>query len=91
MCNNCIHKAVCGKLQATGGHVRECEHFIRTNQCAFVPRKIEVIFHANELTGTVKMGDEEFSCYVGEMKFHPIRSRYALDLMYKREIRLIEY
>ena len=27
MCNNCIHKTVCGKFAATGGHVRECEHF----------------------------------------------------------------
>ena len=26
MCNNCIHKAVCSKFAATGGHVRECEH-----------------------------------------------------------------
>lgn len=28
MCNKCIHKAVCGKHKATGGHVRECEHFL---------------------------------------------------------------
>ena len=27
MCNNCIHKAVCSKFAATGGHVRECEHY----------------------------------------------------------------
>lgn len=27
MCNNCIHKPVCAKYTATGGHVRECEHF----------------------------------------------------------------
>ena len=27
MCNNCIHKAVCSKFAATGGYVRECEHF----------------------------------------------------------------
>lgn len=27
MCNNCIHKPVCSKFAATGGHVRECEHF----------------------------------------------------------------
>ena len=26
-CDNCLHKPVCGKFQATGGHVRECEHF----------------------------------------------------------------
>lgn len=25
MCNNCTHKAVCGKYRATGG-VKECEH-----------------------------------------------------------------
>ena len=28
MCDKCVHKAVCGKYQATGGHVRECEHFV---------------------------------------------------------------
>ena len=28
MCNNCIHKPVCGKFLATGGRVRECEHYI---------------------------------------------------------------
>lgn len=27
MCNNCIHQPVCAKYTATGGHVRECEHF----------------------------------------------------------------
>lgn len=27
MCNNCIHKPVCSKFAATGGHVRECEHY----------------------------------------------------------------
>ena len=27
MCNNCIHKPVCGKCAATGGHVGKCEHF----------------------------------------------------------------
>ena len=27
MCDKCIHKAVCGKCRATGGNVRECEHF----------------------------------------------------------------
>lgn len=26
MCNNCIHKPVCGKFLATGGHVNSCEH-----------------------------------------------------------------
>ena len=26
MCNNCIHKAVCSKFAATGGHVKSCEH-----------------------------------------------------------------
>lgn len=27
MCDKCIHKPVCAKYTATGGHVRECEHF----------------------------------------------------------------
>lgn len=26
MCNNCIHKPVCAKYTATGGHVNKCEH-----------------------------------------------------------------
>lgn len=27
-CNSCIHIEVCGKYQATGGHVRNCKHWI---------------------------------------------------------------
>lgn len=27
ICNNCVCKAVCGNREATGGHVRQCEHF----------------------------------------------------------------
>jgi rubrerythrin len=27
MCDNCIHKPVCAKYTATGGHVNKCEHF----------------------------------------------------------------
>ena len=27
MCNNCIHKPVCSKFIATGGRVKDCEHF----------------------------------------------------------------
>ena len=26
ICNNCEHNPVCGKFQATGGHVHSCEH-----------------------------------------------------------------
>lgn len=26
MCDNCDHKAVCGKCRATGGNVKACEH-----------------------------------------------------------------
>ena len=26
MCKNCIHKPVCGKFLATGGHVINCKH-----------------------------------------------------------------
>lgn len=26
-CKNCLHIAVCGKYQATGGHVRNCKHW----------------------------------------------------------------
>ena len=25
-CENCLHKTVCGKHRATGGHVKECEN-----------------------------------------------------------------
>ena len=27
MCNKCEHRPVCGKYQATGGHVKSCDHF----------------------------------------------------------------
>ena len=27
-CENCIHVEVCGKYQATGGHVRNCKHWL---------------------------------------------------------------
>ena len=30
-CDNCLHIAVCGKYQATGGHVRNCKHFVTDN------------------------------------------------------------
>ena len=26
ICNNCEHNPVCGKFQATGGHVHSCKH-----------------------------------------------------------------
>ena len=26
MCHNCMHKPVCSKHDATGGHVNSCEH-----------------------------------------------------------------
>lgn len=26
-CKECLHIAVCGRYSATGGHVKECEHF----------------------------------------------------------------
>lgn len=32
MCNNCIHQPVCGKFLATGGHVRECRHWIHAER-----------------------------------------------------------
>lgn len=27
ICDKCLHKEVCGKYIATGGHVKSCEHF----------------------------------------------------------------
>lgn len=57
MCNNCIHKPVCGKFAATGGHVRECEHFkeVRRGRCDWCePGK--------ELCGTC----QEFFDYYGD-------------------------
>lgn len=27
VCEECLHKEVCGKYIATGGEVRSCEHF----------------------------------------------------------------
>lgn len=32
MCNNCIHQPVCGKFLATGGHVRECRHWMHAER-----------------------------------------------------------
>lgn len=28
VCENCLHKPVCGKYAATGGQVRECKHLL---------------------------------------------------------------
>ena len=38
MCNNCIHKAVCSKFAATGGHVRECGHFREDRKGYWLPQ-----------------------------------------------------
>lgn len=38
MCNNCIHKAVCSKFAATGGYVRECEHFREDRKGYWMPQ-----------------------------------------------------
>ena len=27
-CKECLHIEVCGRYSATGGHVRECRHFV---------------------------------------------------------------
>lgn len=32
-CEKFAHKPVCGKYVATGGHVRECEHFMEVVRC----------------------------------------------------------
>lgn len=39
MCNNCIHKAVCGKFRATGG-VKKCEHHKEERKGKWVYRSI---------------------------------------------------
>lgn len=41
MCNNCIHKAVCSKFAATGGHVRECEHFKEGRRAEWLGRQLD--------------------------------------------------
>ena len=38
MCRTCMHKAVCSKFAATGGHVRECEHFREDRKGVWVDR-----------------------------------------------------
>ena len=43
MCNNCIHQPVCGKFLATGGHVRECEHFKEDRKGEWVHPKNYVV------------------------------------------------
>lgn len=32
ICAKCLHDNVCSKCDATGGKVRECEHFIKDNR-----------------------------------------------------------
>ena len=39
-CNSCIHIAVCGKYQATGGHVRNCKHWFPVHVPKEEPPKI---------------------------------------------------
>lgn len=57
MCNNCIHKLVCAKYTATGGHVNKCEHFKeeRLQECLWCEQ-------GNELCGTCK----KFFDYYGD-------------------------
>lgn len=62
-CEKCVHKPVCGKYVATGGHVRECEHFKddRLQECLWCDP-------GNELCGTCKKffdyyGDGVDKCY----------------------------
>lgn len=31
-CKKCLHIEVCGKYQATGGHVRNCKHWVENPQ-----------------------------------------------------------
>lgn len=52
MCNNCIHKAVCSKFAATGGHVRECEHFKEDRRGRWVP-----MFNAKSLDNWVECSE----------------------------------
>lgn len=28
LCDNCLHKPVCGKFRATGGQVQKCDHLL---------------------------------------------------------------
>ena len=38
-CNNCLHIAVCGKYQATGGHVRNCKNFVEEKHGRWIADK----------------------------------------------------
>lgn len=38
MCNNCIHKTVCGKFAATGGQVNNCEHRLEDRRGSIAER-----------------------------------------------------
>lgn len=54
MCEKCIHKAVCGKYAATGGHVGKCEHFREERRGRWIRRhnetkcsKCQFIYYSN--------------------------------------------
>lgn len=38
VCENCLHNKVCGKYVATGGHVKECEHFEEEKHGRWLPQ-----------------------------------------------------
>ena len=39
-CKVCLHKKVCSKFVATGGHVSNCEHFIKDIIGYWLPQKL---------------------------------------------------
>lgn len=68
MCNNCIHKPVCGKFLATGGHVNSCEHHKEERKGEWRPKLDHKGWHECEeyfgplyecsLCGSEAMGDD---------------------------------
>ncbi len=69
MCNNCIHKPVCAKYTATGGHVNKCEHFKEERKGEWKPHMEEMEdFNGNSVmvqTGLMCSKCGEYHCCGG--------------------------
>lgn len=70
MCNNCIHKPVCGKFLATGGHVRECEHFKEDRRGEWLYYgEVDENGNVNAHCSVCGAGETHAKCMVGKVPY----------------------